>query len=289
VGGQVRLFARKPHYRDHLRPIWDLLPDEYKLTGEWGRFDWLLIAGGPDIRHGHPYVYVEHGAGQSYRGYTGPGYSGGSGHDECKLFVCPNDEVAGRWQVRYPDIPAVVVGCPRLDRYHTGYEPPERTVAITFHFDLRIVPETRSAFPHYRDGLANMIESYREQGWTVLGHAHPRYRRVLGPVWRSLNVEWTDHPLRDVAVLIADNTSLQAEFLSCGRPVVALNAPWYRRDVWHGGRFWDWSVQHVESSQEAANLRLGELKRPTSHPYAFADGKAAERAATAIQHVLSGT
>lgn len=284
--GKIRLFARKPHYRAHLTPIWEKLPAEYKLEGPFQQFDRLLIAGGPDIRHGHPYIYVEHGAGQSYTGVSVPGYAGGSGHDACELFICPNEGVAARWLARYPDIPVAVVGCPRLDAYH-GHVPPPNTVAITFHFDLHLVPETRTAFQHYAASLGQVVNEYRSQGWHVLGHAHPRFTKRLKPYWQRLGVDWTDDPLWDASVLIADNTSLLAEFLALGRPVVALNAPWYRRNVHHGGRFWEWPLTYIDGPDNLIALVLDELSPPDWHPYAYADGKASERAVAAIVSVLT--
>lgn len=281
----VRLFARKSHYRDHLLPIWEKLPDELKLEDEIQAGDLLLIAGGPDVRHTFPYIYVEHGAGQSYAGLDSSGYSGGSGHTACRLFICPNDSVADRWTRRYPNTPVAVVGCPRLDRYHR-YVPPAKTVAITFHWDCTLVPETRSAFNHYRKGLKQMVEQFRIQGWTVLGHAHPRFRRVLEPVWVKLGVPWTSDPLQDASVLIADNTSLMAEMIALGRPVVALNAPWYRKAVWHGERFWDWDVTYADSAEEASALQLDRLHRPQWQSYSQVDGQASSRAAEAILSIL---
>jgi hypothetical protein len=65
-----------------------------------------------------------------------------------------------------------------------------------------------------------------------------------------------------------------------------LSAPWYRRDVHHGLWFWDLDATYVSEPEEAADIKLSELQRPTRHPYAFADGQAAERAATAISHLL---
>jgi hypothetical protein len=268
-----------------LLPIWDALPDDVKLD-KWQRGDTLLIAGFPDIRHLNPYIYVEHGAGQSYQGVNSGGWSGGEHHHEARMFICPNENVAERWRTRYPDKPAVVVGCPRLDKYHTGYAPPERTVAFTFHWDCQFAPETRSAWPHYKDQMHTMVQSYREQGWTVLGHSHPRYADVLSPAWKRLGVEWTDDPLRDATVLVADNTSMMAEFLSCGRPVVALNAPWYRRDVHHGMRFWEWDVTYADTALEASQIDLSALRPPAHHPYAFNDGQAAQRASQAILDLI---
>lgn len=290
VGGQVgiRLVARQPHYRDHLLPIWNLIPDDLRIPRERAtRYDLLLIAGASDRRHFNPYVYVEHGVGFAWQGIDNASYSGSSGHADCKLFICPNETVGDRWRERYPDTPVAVVGCPRLDEYHTGYTPPPRTVAITFHWDCRLCPETRSAWPHYQPGIRKMVQAYRDQGWTVLGHSHPREQRMFKAMWRGIGVEWTDNPLRDAAVLIADATSLMAEMHSCGRPVLALNAPWYRRDVHHGMRFWEWPLRTVDGPTEASQVSLDSLTVPADwHPYAYADGKAASRAAAAILEVL---
>jgi hypothetical protein len=284
---KIRLVARKPHYRDHLLPIWNQLPEEAKLRGEPTRFDLLLVAGASDRRHGNPYVLVEHGVGFSWQGIDNPSYSGGSSHNDCELFICPNDTVGDRWRSRYPDARIAVVGCPRLDAYH-DHVPPERTVAITFHWDCRLCPETRSAWPHYQPGIRKMVQAYREQGWAVLGHAHPRYRNVLRPVWERLGVKWTDDPLRDASVLIADATSLMAEMHALGRPVLALNAPWYRRDVHHGMRFWEWPLRAVDGPQEASQVSLDSLTVPADwKPYAYNDGKASTRAAEAVLSLLA--
>src|SRR5690606_9477547 len=100
--------------------------------------------------------------------------------------------------------------------------------------------------------------------------------------------EWTEDPLRDASVLIADATSLMAEMHALGRPVLALNAPWYRRDVHHGMRFWEWPLRAVDGPQEASQIELASLTVPTNwHPYAYADGLAGRRAAEAVLSLLA--
>lgn len=283
--------ASFPHYADHLAPIWDALPDNVKgpLTAD----SLILLAGANDSSSypSHEYVYVEHGAGQSY-GTDNPSYSGGAKHDRCRLFIAPHERVGERWRERYPDTSVAVVGCPKLDPWHRGERPTPNgyTVAITFHWDCRFYPETRSAFDHFSRALPAVVDAYRGQGWEVLGHAHPRIHRRLSRFWPTIGVEYTESSaevLDRASVLVADNTSLMAEFLSLDRPVVAMNPPWYRRTVEHGERFWDWPLHHVFDPLELAQVPLDGLQSAGWHPYAYADGRAAQRASEAILEVLS--
>jgi CDP-glycerol glycerophosphotransferase (TagB/SpsB family) len=162
-------------------------------------------------------------------------------------------------------------------------------VAIAFHWDCRLLPETRSAFTHYSKGLKDAVASFRAQGWQVLGHSHPRCQRRLQRFWETLGVEWveTSADIFDRAsVLVTDSPSLTAEFMSLDRPVLALNAPWYRREVSHGERFWDWPLHYIEDAPELAQTALEGLQSADWHPYAYADGKAAQRASDAILDLL---
>lgn len=294
-----QLVSSLPHYRDHIRPVLDAL----KEMGDEPVKSYPLIAGFQDVQS-HPgvdYVYIEHGAGQTYRGMesgAAGSYAGGRGHNRCIGFVCPNDSVAQAWRTQYPMTPTAVVGCPKLDSWHAGDhgEPERNTVAITFHWNAEWtgVPETRSAFPEFVDGLAEVITSWKRQGWHVVGHNHPRYSAVAD-FWQqkeiaALGVEYVSQSsevLSRASILVADNTSLQAEFLSLGRPVVWLNSHAYRLDVDHGGRFWEWPNTYggcqIDSAQSLAALDLSQVSPATSHPYAFADGFAAKRAASAIR------
>lgn len=261
-----------------------------------------MVAGYNDVML-HPYnryVYVEHGAGQSYVGINhsvASYYSGGHSHRNVIGFICPNDDVAGRWNTAYPNIPTATVGSPRLDPWHSGQRGrvEDRTVAITFHWDAIFtgVHATSSAFTHYYRELIDIISKWKADDWTILGHWHPRYPAV-GEFWESIRKETgvevvanADEILDRASVLIADNTSMQADFLSLGRPVVWLNHPAYYLDQDHGGRFWVWPTyggQMVNSPQELQQLELDKLPPVTAHPYAKADGLASQRAASAIAH-----
>ncbi len=438
---RVDSYSSLSHYSEHLRPIWDALPPS--VRGGWWtpanlpRSERLtIVASHRDaLTIGRPYVYVEHGAGQSYQGITSGSYSGGEGHDRCVLFLCPSERVAMRWRERY-DVPAVAVGCPRLDRYSEragpqgeaargvrsgalllpgargvgtsagpttpaspalveratpnetpsakkseksrgetgsawhktgdsplqldydescrveqwpacrahnpevvgstptpatrGNSPEDRcrtgdrtltpkgrgpvrlpdpaevasphlgtpAIAISFHWDCALIPETRSAWRYYDPHLPRLV---RDPRFRVVGHGHPRLWPTIRRRWAELGVDqWpdVDRVLSEADVVVADNTSLLYEACALGIPTVCLNIPSYRRDVEHGGRFWDAppGIQ-VDHPSELADAIACALTDPPAHrairaravawAYSAVDGHASERAATAIMEVLS--
>lgn len=235
-----------PHYREHIEAIIPHLPEG--LRGDWledrdarslPKDDIVLVAGYQDIEraHGHRVVYVEHGAGQTYLGNAkAPGHYHGSEHPENVIgYICPRQDVADAW-----NRPAVAVGSPVCDAYPLSTENEQPVATITFHWDCKILPETRSALEHYVFHLARIVRLLRDEGYIVLGHHHPRDKR-LPRIWDKLQVQQaTVRQVRSLTdLLIADNTSLAYEMLYLRRKVITLNAPWYRRDVHHGLRFWD--------------------------------------------------
>lgn len=258
-----------------------------------------------------PVVYVEHGAGQSYDGdprSAGHGsYSGGKGLDRVVLFIGPSEHVSARWRERYPSTPAVAVGCPKLDARFSrlserarAYDE-RRVAAITFHWDCALVAESTSAWRHFDRALPGLVSWAREHDVELLGHGHPRLWRTIAPRWRALGVEPVesfDAVLDRADVLVFDNSSAGYEFASLDRPVVVLNAPWYRRDVEHGGRFWqcaDVGVQCDEPHELIAAVERALLDEPTvranrerivSQVYSMRDGRASSRAADAICDAL---
>lgn len=294
----MRLVHSRPHYYDHLRPVWEALPAWAKDPAD----GIVMCAAFDDVpKTNDPFVYVEHGAGQSYVGLTADGhYSGGRGFQNCIGFVCPNVETAARWQHRYPDTPSAAIGCPKLDDWHAGLRgaPEERTVAVTFHWDALFtgVRETASLFGLYSDCLWELIHGWRRAGWRVLGHWHPRYPAV-GELWEKFNREMGVEVVREAAtvldrasILVADNTSLQAEMMSLGRGIVWLNdngcTAWGDASSRHGGRFYDWPNQtgvQVGSPEDLMALDLTSVRPSDWHPYSFVDGRASVRASLAIQ------
>ncbi len=319
------------HFSAHLDPIWEALPAG--MRGATYSRDFLP----PPIKRDHsrpflvasyvdaqavapnPYVWCDHGSGQSYIGVTNGSYSGGEGHDRCVLFLCPSERVAMRWRERY-DVPAVAIGCPRLDRYRVthggasgngnpvGSQPTSQvrvlhtspTVAVSFHWACSLVPETMSAWRYYDPHLPRLV---RDPRFRVVGHGHPRLWPTIRRRWAELGVdEWpdVDRVLSEADLLVVDNSSVGFEMAAIGKPVVLLNLPSYRREVEHGGRFWTSppGIQ-VDHPSELADAIVCALADPPAHQAIRAravawsyddlnDGHASERAATAILEVLSG-
>lgn len=326
----IDAYVSQPHYWRHMAPIWYKLPgdlrgmlyDETIPMNHRNLAPFVMCAGYNDAMFvgdlGRKVIYVEHGAGQSYTGIDLGNYSGGDGFGpSAVLFICPSETVAGRWRSRYPTVPAVAVGCPKMDRYiHPApyqRQPIEPVVAITFHWNALVCPESRSAFDHYRNDLHTLVKLCEDHCVQVMAHSHPHWddpqfggdRGFMMRFWNGLGAIYTpfeDDVLSLGTLLIADNTSLMYEFASLKRPVIALNAPWYRRDVEHGLRFWshvpgiqaDTPVEMldtVESYLELVDARGGiapSFTAPDLVPYVYSsiDGGASERAAQAIEKVI---
>lgn len=247
------IVARHPHYEAHLRPVHDLL----------GETDVTLVASYGDLveaeRQGaRRIVLMQHGIGQSYSDRN-PHYPGGKGNDAVGLFLAPNDHAAGRWRAAYPRARVEVVGSPRLDDLPRRQLSPLEAgpvVAVSWHWDAYHHPESRSAFDFYRSALPALAERF-----TVIGHGHPR-RRDMARKWAKLGIEYVpdfDDVCRRADVYVADNTSTLYEFASTGRNVVVLNAPFYRREVEHGLRFWEASHVGINVNEPDQLLRAVEF------------------------------
>lgn len=334
----IDLFASMDHYLDHLAPVWWALAPEERGTVYVGRHAlaraqaeglYPIAVGRPDITKHLPVlvasyadlrgvgrrdaIFVEHGAGQTYntdaRGRRDPSYSGGMDRDRVRLFLAPNERVHAANQEGTPQAFSELVGAPKLDWFHhagldarnraSGHAP---TVAVSFHWDCTLVPETRTAWRAYDAMLPALVDYAAHVGWRLLGHGHPRLWGRISRRWEALGVELVprfDDVLRRADLYVVDNSSTLYEFAALAGPVVVLNAPWYRRDVNHGLRFWEAADVGVQVD-EPGDLIGGVMRALPDEPgqrlvrraramlaYPLADGHAAERAVAAIrQHVL---
>lgn len=323
----VDFFVSQRHYADHLRPIVEVAEERGWLGDLWtsrasipfGRRITarspakasrpIVVAGAADAkRFAHrPVIYLEHGAGQTYLGDNNAvpewGWPGARNLDHVVLFLVPGPAAAAAWRSAYPSTPVAAVGCPKLDEWVGAPVPllPYPRVALTFHWDCELLPETRSAAPHYLPHIADLIE-WSLGRVTLLGHGHPRAYGKLAKTWRTFHVERHAEQrsiFEQASVLVGDNTSALYEFAALGRPVVVLNAPWYRRNVHHGLRFWDaipgeqvddprWLPHAIERAIQHPEATAEHRQHATAQVYAAVDGRAAERAATAIEEVCGG-
>jgi hypothetical protein len=302
---RVQFFTTHSHYTEHLRPVYEALPEEVRggfvhrlehlapdtltVVSSWGNCK--SVQG-----RGNPVVLFEHGAGFTYN-VDHPSYAGGRGRDRVVLFCNVNERVDAANRAAYPNARHAIVGSPKLDAY-VGIQPPETskpTVAFSWHWNCNVAPETRSAFQFYRPHLQRTA---RNAPWTPLGHAHPRAWTTVQPFYRG--ARWPmartfQQVVEHAAVYICDTSSTIYEFAALDRPVIILNAPWYRRNVHHGLRFWDdlpgIQVDHPQQLGEAIKTALTgdtwveERRRITELVYPYL-GNAAATAAAAIVEML---
>lgn len=277
---KVHAYASWRHYADHIVPIWRALPLEHRgqfvvtspnlvaylasrnvaavLPRENGEKaqalqtrEPIMVAAYSDLRkmRRRPVVFVEHGAGQTYKKDDGSihgGYSGGENRDNVELFLCPNKTVAAANLAAYPQARTIVCGSPRLDDLVLQRAMKKQTndlvVGITFHWDCRIVPEAGTAFPHFAKQIKTFVRMAQACGINVIGHGHPKNWEFYKDWWDQCGVptekNWL-HLAGQIDLLVADNSSTIFEAAALNIPVVLLQSPRWRRNVEHGLRFWE--------------------------------------------------
>lgn len=245
---KVQFLATEEHFSHHLRPVYDALPEE--VRGKFCTKPAELEPKVPTVvasygslisTTGQPIIFFEHGAGFQYN-TKHASYAGSQKRDKVILFCNVNEFVAESNRKAHPSIQSVVVGCPKLDKY-AAFEKPvgEPKVAFSWHWDAYVVPETRSAWPHYSASLRQIARNGKGL-WTPLGHAHPRAHTMVKFDYGRLGWKYLrkfEDVCRQASVYVCDTSSTIYEFAALDRPVVVLNAPWYRKTVHHGLRFWD--------------------------------------------------
>lgn len=261
-----QFLAAEPQYVHHLGPVWAALGGEagcwyvHEAAGRaWTALGaqaqrWtgrvagpVVVAASQDVararRAGARIALMEHGVGQSYAGdprlARHPSYAGGDGADRVSLILAPNEHSAARWRSRYPTVAVRVIGATRV------LTPPEDPrvplLAVSFHWPGSI-PEQRTTLPWYAPHLASLAARL-----PVIGHSHPRYESACRRAFDRAGIEYVadlGEVARRATVYAVDNSSTLWE-MALHRPVIALNAPWYRRAVHHGLRFWS----HVPGPQ----------------------------------------
>lgn len=312
------VYASERHYIDHTAKIWLALrsgirnrfivktPDLAQYAQSLGVIAEVglptdnptLVASFGDYRRtSGPVIYMEHGIGHTYSN-NHPSYAGSNGKDRVVLFLCQHELTANKNKAAYPDVPVAIIGTPKLDAYkQRGVQ--GRTVAISFHWDCKVSPESRSAFMHYRGVIAQLNTA---KDINLIGHAHPKvtWNQTLQRYYKALGVEYVhnfDEVLDRADLYVIDNSSTAYEFAAMGRPVLHLNNPSYRKDVSHGIRFWDYLPGPMVNQPREV---LPKIRKMLDFPELFDDqrkdvvkklypylGKATARAVKVIEDFVS--
>lgn len=262
-----------------------------------------MVASSQELRRArHPHnkaILVEHGAGQVYKNDRSNAYSDGKiGYENVVGFVCSTDTVFQRRRQLFPNIPSVLAGVPKLDKFSL-FLPEIKTACLTFHWDCSVSQESGCGFPYFLKAIKAALPIWRAQGWTIYGHYHPRQPSLISE-YKKLGIpvlHTEEEVFNTCSVLIADNTSLLFEFMGLGRPVLFLRSPYWRpRDIsetQHGLRFWD-VIDHGYDEVGPADLPCVSLDNLSMGddwtPYGdLIDGRASERAAQFIVDILATT
>ena len=272
----MKFYATERHYLDHLLPIYKAI--ENKSTFFCGRElksyalqkgvnpevgipkGLTVVSSYMDLNDVDEAVMMEHGSGQTYKGVNCGSYANSStGKDKVKLYLAVNNHSARAFKKFNPKTPVKVIGCPKLDSMLNI--PAGNKVAISFHWDCKVVPETMSAFWHYKDVLGELSEEFE-----LIGHGHPRIIEFLRSYYEKYDIEVVESfesVAKRAGTYICDNSSTIYEMAALGRPVILLNTPMYRKHVEHGIRFWEYA--NVGIQVEDKNELVSAIKRPDKH------------------------
>lgn len=282
---KINFYASHRHYLDHMLPIWLSLPKTYKGTlFIEKRLQDRMIDLGLDYEIGKPeehltlvasfgdyqntkgdVVYMEHGIGHTYSN-NHPGYAGGVGKDRVVLFLNQHDLTQEKNQLAYPDAKQAIIGTPKMDKYGQVpfAESGKPVVCVSFHWDNKTSPESRTAYPFYKRVLP-VLET--QKNFTLVYHGHPR--EDWSQVYKNPDIEIIhdlDEVFKRADIYVCDNSSSMYEFLITGKPVIYLNCKNYRKKVNHGIRFWD----YIAGTQvENAFQLLQAINENISNPYKF--------------------
>jgi len=296
----LQFYAHEKHHAKHAQSI----ADEFGLNVEREPdkiiADNVVVFSYGDLKKmndkGKKIIFCDHGTGFYYN-ESHPSYAGShTGRENVVLRLSPN-HIHAEKEKETLDCPIEIIGMPKLDRFANKYwrvHKGKPTIAISFHFDCRVNNETRSSFSHFERALPWLKEHFK-----VLGHGHPRILDRIKPYYKKYGipiVEDFEEVIKRADCYIIDNSSTIYEWCITKKPIVLLNAPFYRRNVEHKGnpRFWRLSdiAPHCNQPEdlvrcvyEAVNnhdLYLPAIESAREEVLGFTDGKCAERAKEAI-------
>jgi len=296
----VDVFAREKHHQVHAQAIAKGLGVAVKDRSDQITADYVCVFSFGDLRVvaeiGKGIIFCEHGVGMFYN-VVHPSYAGSlRNRENVVLRLSPNETHAEKERETL-ECPVEVIGVPKLDRFANRYWNFNRTkptVAISFHFDCLVCPETRSSFSYFKDVIPELKKHFN-----LIGHSHPRYASVLEPFYRKNKIRFVkdfEEVLEHADVYCIDNSSTIFEWCITQKPIVLLNPPFYRKEVEHKGnpRFWKHSgiaplcerpEDLIDSIWEAINNHekyVPKIREANKDVLTFTDGRCAERAVNAI-------
>lgn len=198
-----------------------------------------------NVRHARPdsqVIFTEHGCGMIHLDNTGrvaTPFAGSWERQNVCLFLCPNQFVYDANRATHPDVPAVIVGDPKLDSYSWVSEPYRNSppiVAFAFHWDSPDPPGTTTALSHYRRALYGITDEFR-----CVMHGHPRadLRNNILAVELGMPHEPSSYEiLKHADLLVSDTSSFIYEFAATNKPVLLLDCPAYQSLPDVSIRFW---------------------------------------------------
>lgn len=323
----IDFLASEPHYAYHAKKLYDALPSHrrgvFALTVDEllkGKSAYVAVFSFKDLRSTtlttKSAVFFEHGAGMYYN-ESHPAYAGSDVcRDNVVARLSPNKTHAAKEELANPGMLVEVTGMLSIDEYvknrhdvrreisnsrHRALttDPAERlNVALSFHWDCKVCPETMTTWEHYKGVLYDLTSQFN-----VMGHGHPRIIDRLEKWYQSSGVEVTrawSRVLKRADVYVCDNSSTIFEFAATGKPVVLLNAPQYRRGVEHEGnpRFWKHSdigpqvnepdelVEAIRSAWLNNDKYAKNVERALPDVVGYVDGLNTSRAVWAIMSLL---
>jgi len=190
-----------------------------------------------------PQIFMQHGVGLTF---PHSAYAGGAGMQrDVSLFLDPNQHTRDLVAKTFPHKPGFVIGTPKMDKISAvRFQRSEgkAVVCISFHWDgSAIAPEAGRALKHYADILPLLA---KQENFTIIGHGHPTVMGGLDPYYRSVGIEpvWDfEEVMQRADLYVNDCSSTLYEFCVTGKPVIILNAPWFRRGFHTGIRFWEYT------------------------------------------------
>ena len=276
---KLDFYASEQHYFDHIVPIWGLLPKEFRGTFYVSE---KIKSSHNDIIVGKPndnitlvssysdylltkgkVIYMEHGIGNTYSNES-PYYAGGIGKDRVVLFLNNHVLTHNKNKKAYPNAKHIIIGTPKSDSIkEKSMSNNIYTICFSFHWECQVSPETMSAFDFYKN---HVVYLSKQKEFNLIFHGHPKDDNKWNEFCKINSIKRVksfEEVINVADLYICDNSSTIYEFILTGKPVIVLNAPWYRKSVNHGIRFWSYIPgPQINNPSDLFSMIIEMLKNP---------------------------